>query len=114
MADESTDVAPDSGSRHLGAIPVLVWIWTGPTDPMLRTAVSASYVVFFLLAPRSVRGREPERHLLPEQHHRPARCCHLRQHRWQKIATLTRVRSARELTQDHASGLLTRTARIAR
>jgi hypothetical protein len=43
------------------AIPILIWIWIQPTDPTVRAALSATYIVFFLLAARIRRGRPRRR-----------------------------------------------------
>jgi hypothetical protein len=31
-------------------LPILVWIWVNPVDPVVRAYVSLAYVVFLLLA----------------------------------------------------------------
>jgi hypothetical protein len=81
------------------AIPILIWIWTRPTDATLRAAISATYAVFFLLA-APVWCAAQNRNGTYRRNNSTGLLvgCHLRQHRRQKITALTRVRSARELT----------------
>jgi hypothetical protein len=80
------------------AIPVLIWVWTRPADPTLRVAVSVTYVVFFLLAAQVWCGAENRNGTYCRNNSTGLLVgCHLRQHRWQKLTSLTRARRAREL-----------------
>jgi hypothetical protein len=81
------------------AIPILIWTWTRPTDATLRAAISATYAVFFLLAAPvwcAAENRDGRTYCRNNSTGLLVGC-HLRQHRWQKITALTRIRSAREL-----------------
>jgi hypothetical protein len=60
---------------------MLIWIWTQPTDATVRAAISATYVVFFLLAaPVWCAAENRDRTYYPNNSTGLLVGCHLRQH----------------------------------
>ena len=82
------------------AIPALILLWTNPVDATTRALVSATYVIFILLA-APVWCAAPNRDGTYCRNNATGLLvgCHLRYHRWQKMKTLVRPNGVRSLGQ---------------